>query len=63
MNLSLDDFNALSAEMSARAAAPNVYQVLQPAQNNINMNNTTFTGPMYEVKDNEKVNLGGKTNG
>ena len=47
----------------ARAAAPNVYQVLQPAQNNINMNNTTFTGPMYEVKDNEEVNLGGKTNG
>lgn len=47
----------------ARAAAPNVYQVLQPAQNNVNMNNTTFTGPMYEVKDNEEVNLGGQTNG
>ncbi len=47
----------------AKAAAPAVYQILPSAQNGINVNNPTFDGAMYEVRDNKEVNIGGQPNG
>ena len=47
----------------AKAAAPAVYQILPSAQNGINMNDPTFGGAMYDVRDNDKVNIGGKPDG
>ena len=46
-----------------KAAAPSVYQIMPSAQNGINMNDPTFGGAMYDVRDNDKVNIGGKPNG
>ena len=47
----------------AKAAAPTLYQSVQSAVNGINLNNPTFDGAMYEVKDNKEVNIGGQPNG
>ena len=47
----------------AKAAAPAVYQILPSAQNGINVNNPTFDGAMYEIKDNNEVKIGGQPNG
>ena len=47
----------------AKAAAPTLYQIVQSAVNGINLNNPTFDGAMYEVKDNKEVNIGGQPNG
>ena len=47
----------------AKAAAPAVYQIMPSAVNGINLNNPTFDGAMYEIKDNKEVNLGGQPNG
>jgi hypothetical protein len=47
----------------AKAAAPTVYQILPSAMNGINVNNPTFDGAMYEIKDNNEVKIGGQSNG
>ena len=47
----------------AKASAPSVYQIMPSAQNGINMNDPTFGGAMYDVRDNDKVNIGGKPDG
>lgn len=47
----------------AKATAPTLYQIVQSAVNGINLNNPTFDGAMYEVKDNKEVNIGGQPNG
>ena len=47
----------------AKASAPQVYQILPSAQNPININNPTFDGAMYEIKDNKEVKIGGQSNG
>ena len=47
----------------AKAAAPSVYQIMPSAQNGINMNDPTFGGAMYDVRGNDKVNIGGKSDG
>ena len=47
----------------AKAAAPNVYQVLPAATAGVSMNDTHFAGSMYEIKENDNVNLGGNSNG
>ena len=47
----------------AKASAPSVYQILPSAQNGINMNDPTFGGAMYEIKDNNEVKIGGQPNG
>jgi len=46
----------------AKAAAPNIYQWLQTAQSGIKVDNQYFDGSMYEIKDNDNVNLGGNSN-
>lgn len=47
----------------AKAAAPNIYQWLPAAQNGVKVDNPYFDGSMYEIKDNDNVNLGGNNNG
>lgn len=47
----------------AKASAPSVYQIMPSAQNGINVNNPTFDGAMYEIKDNNEVKIGGQPNG
>ena len=47
----------------AKASAPSVYQIMPSAQNGINMNDPTFGGAMYDVRDNNKVNIKGKSDG
>ena len=47
----------------AKAAAPTMYQIMPGAQTPININNPTFDGAMYEIKDNQEVKIGGQSNG
>ena len=47
----------------AKAAAPNIYQWLPTAQSGVKMDNPYFDGSMYEIKNNDNVNLGGNNNG
>lgn len=47
----------------AEASAPKVYQILPTAQSGVNVNNPHFDGSMYEVKENDNVNIGGTSNG
>ena len=47
----------------AKAAAPNIFQWLPTAQSGIKVDNPYFDGSMYEIKDNDNVNLVGNNNG
>ena len=47
----------------AKAAATNIFQILPTAQNGVKLENPQFDGAMYEIKDNDNVNLGGNNNG
>lgn len=47
----------------AKAAAPTMYQIMPGANGNINLNNPTFDGAMYEIKGNKEVKIGGQSNG
>lgn len=47
----------------AKAAAPNIYQVLPAATAGVSMTDTHFAGSMYEIKENDNVNLGDNSNG
>lgn len=47
----------------AKASAPNIYQWLPTARSGIKVDHPYFDGSMYEIKDNDNVNLGGKNNG
>jgi hypothetical protein len=47
----------------AKAAATNIFQILPTAQNGVKVDNPYFDGSMYEIKDNDNVNLGGNNNG
>jgi hypothetical protein len=47
----------------AKASAPTMYQIMPGANGNINLNNPTFDGAMYEIKDNKEVKIGGPSNG
>lgn len=47
----------------AKAAAPNIYQWLPTADSGIKVDKPYFDGSMYEIKDNDNVNLGGNNDG
>lgn len=47
----------------AKAAAANIFQILPTAQNGVKLENPQFDGSMYEIKNNDNVNLGGNNNG
>ena len=47
----------------AKAAATNIFQILPTAQNGVKLENPQFEGSMYEIKDNDNVNLGGNNDG
>ena len=45
-----------------KAAATNIFQILPTAQSGVKLENPQFDGSMYEIKNNDNVNLGGNTN-
>ena len=47
----------------AKAAAANIFQILPTAQNGVKLVNPQFDGSMYEIKNNDNVNLGGNNDG